>query len=250
MPRTRRTFPEAGPDRPRAGLARLGGILALSLAACTATPTPLPSAADLLQASVTAMQSLRTVHFILERSGAPAYVDADHTFIFNRAEGDFVAPDQAHATVRVIGPALVAEVNVVALGEAYWETNPFTQQWGNYSGLGYNPATLFNSETGLPGLLRQHLTHVQFHGLETLADYPGQKFFHLSAETTGEPVQAMTLGMMGRGRVTLDWWAEARTRQVVQMRLVEPETDPTDPTVWLAYFEAFDAAVTITPPAP
>jgi hypothetical protein len=196
------------------------------------------------------MQALRSVHFTIERTGAPAYVDPGNTFIFRRAAGDFAAPDAACATVRVIGPALVAEVSVVSLGDRYWETNPLNGQWGSYPGMGYNPASLFNPDTGLSALMRSDLTVVQLTGLEELDDLPGVKLFHLTAAAPGKPVLAMTADMIGRGRVIFDWWIEPNTYRVLRLRVVEPETDPKDPSVWVIDFDKFDAEVKIEPPIP
>jgi hypothetical protein len=234
------------------GARRLAWLLlfCLPLSACGNPPTPLPTAEAVLARAALSMQALRSAHFIVERTGAPAYVDANSSFIFRRAEGDFAAPDQGRAVVRVIGPALVADVKVVALGDRYWETNPLTGAWGNFSGLGYNPATLFNAETGLPALMRQELTNLQLKGLAALDGYPGEKFYLLTAEAPGEPAAQMTDGLVGRGRVQLVWWIAPQTGYVVQLQVTEPETDPKDPTVWLVVFEAFDKPVTLTPPAP
>lgn len=234
----------------RAGYGLFWIGLSILLAACASAPTPLPSAAELLEQSARVMQDLRSVHFTIERSGAPAYVDPGHTFIFRRAAGDFVAPDAARATVRVIGPALVAEVSIVSLGDQYWETNPLTGQWASYPGLGYNPASLFNPATGLSALMRNDLTDVQLIGLEELEDLPGAKLFHLTAAAPGQPVMVMTADMIGRGRVTFEWWIEPDTYRTLRLRVVEPETDPKDPSVWVIDFDQFDADVSIEPPLP
>ena len=225
-------------------------VVSLLLAACAGAPTPTPSAPALLEQSAQAMQALKFAHFVVDRTGAPAYLDPSKTIIFRRAEGDFAAPDQARATVRVIGATFVADVNVVALGDRYWETNPFTGAWGNYSGLGYNPSALFNPQTGVPALMRHDLSDLRLLGLETLPDYPGQKLFHLSAEAPGRQASAMTAGMIGRGQVNLDWWIQPGTGYTLRLRVVEPDTDPKDPTVWLVDFDSFNVPVTLTPPAP
>lgn len=225
-------------------------ILSLVLAACGATPTPPPPAAEILERSAQAMSALRSAHFVIAREGAPAYVDATQTFIFRRAEGDFVAPDSARAVVRVIGPALVTEVSVIAIGDQYWETNPLSGEWVNYSGFGYNPASLFNPDTGLAALMQNDLRDVLWVGLEELEDLPGVQLFHLTAAAPGEPVLAMTANLVGRGPVVFDWWIEPETYHVLRLRVTEPETDPADPTVWLIDFDRFDADLTVEPPAP
>lgn len=225
-------------------------ITSLTLAACGGTPTPPPSAAEILEQSAQAMLALHSAHFVIARDGAPAYVDDTQTFIFRRAEGDFVAPDSARATVRIIGPALVAEVSVVAIGDQYWETNPLSGEWVNYSGFGYNPAGLFAPDSGLAALMQNDLTDVQWVGVEELEDWPGESLFHLTAAAPGEPVLAMTANLVGRGPVVFDWWIVPETYHVRRLRVTEPETDPADPTVWLIDFDRFDAGLTIEPPAP
>ena len=187
-----------------AGLA--GGLL---LVGCGGRATPLPSAEATLQQSAQVMQDLRSAHFVIERTGAPAYVDPGNTIIFRQAEGDFAAPDQARVAVRVIGPALVVEVHVVSLGDQYWETNPVTGAWVSYPGMGYNPVALFDPQTGLSALMRHSLTNLKMAGLASLDDFPGERFFHLTAEAPGDLVRAMTAGMIGRGRVTFDWWIQS-----------------------------------------
>jgi len=233
----------------RPGRALLTLVWLSALAACRA-PTPTPTPDQLLERSAQAMQSLTSVHFSIERSGAPAYVDPTGTFAFRRAEGDFVAPDRARAQVRVIGPGLVAEVNVVALGDDYWESHPLTGEWGNYSGFGYNPAALFDPEAGLAAFMRRHLTDLRLLGLDEIEDLPGEQFFHLAASAPGEPVLAMTAGLVGRGRLAFEWWAEPDTARVIRIRVVEPETDPADPTVWIIDFDLFDQPAAIEAPAP
>ena len=224
--------------------------VAVCLAACSVQPTPAPSASEILTRAAQSMQDLKTVHFIIDRSGAPAYVDLAETIVFRRAEGDFSAPDRARAAVRVIGPALVAEVNVVSIGEQYWETNPFTGQWASYPGMGYNPARLFDPESGLVPFMRTKLTDVQSVGMETIEAGPAGKLYHLTAQAPGEPVMAMTADMVGRGRVLLDWWVAPATFRVIRMRITEPDTDAADPSVWVIDFDSFDSPVEIRPPAP
>ena len=225
-------------------------ILSLVLIACGATPTPPPPAAEILEQSAQAMSALQSAHFVIAREGAPAYVDSTNTFIFRRAEGDFVFPDSARAVVRVVGPALVTEVSVIAIGDQYWETNPLSGEWVNYSGFGYNPASLFNPDTGLAALMHNDLSDLLWVGLEELEDLPGEQLFHLTATAPGEPVLAMTANLVGRGPVLFDWWIEPETYHVLRLRVTEPETDPTDPTVWLIDFDRFDADLAIDPPLP
>ncbi len=220
------------------------------LGACRPAEEPLPDVKDVIDRSAQAMLALQSTHFILERTGAPAYVDPSNTYIFKRAEGDVKTPDQARATVRVIAPGIVADVGLVILGEAWYQTNPLNNQWGLYASQGYNPAMFFNPDSGLGALMRKSLTNLSMVGAEELDDFPGVRFYHVKGEAPGEPVSQMTAGMMGRGRVTLDLWIRTSDYYVARMRAVEPETDPKDPTVWVMDLEKYNVPVTIEAPIP
>lgn len=230
----------------------LGWLLSslLLLVAACAQPTPLPAASEILTQAAQAMQTLQTVHFRIERSGAPAYIDTANTLIFRRAEGDYATPDQAQAAVRVVAPGVVVEVKIVSLGGDYWETNPLTGEWAKYPGIGYNPALLFDPETGLTKLMREDLQGLTLVGLEENPDFPGTPLFHLTATAPGQPLMALTADMVGRGEVAFDFWIEPETGFVWRLQIVEPETDPEEPTVWVLDFEQFNKAVNITPPIP
>lgn len=221
---------------------------AVLLSACRPTEAPPPTAREILDRSARAMQALQSTHFILDRTGAPAYVDPTNTFIFKRAEGDVKTPDQAQAKVRVIAPGFVAEVSLVILGEDWYQTNPLTQEWGRYAAQGYNPALFFDPDKGLGAVMRSSLTNLSLAGTEELDDFPGVRLYHLTAESPGEPVSAMTAGMMGRGRVVFDLWVRPDDYYVARVRAVEPETDAEAPTVWVMDLDKYDAPITIEAP--
>jgi LppX_LprAFG lipoprotein len=227
-----------------------GSILAFLLTACGGKATPLPSAEEVLQRCAQALQKMQTTHFILERSGAPSYIDESHTLNLERMEGDVQTPDRAKASVRVAGPAMVFEIQIVTIGEAWWQTNPLTGAWESSTGTGYNPATFLDPETGLAYVLSKDLTGLTLIGLEKLEDFPGERFFHLTAEAPGEGMAAITGGLIGLGRLEIDLWILPETYYPARMRLVDTETDPNDPTVWVLDLDHFDAPVTIEAPTP
>jgi hypothetical protein len=202
----------------------------------------------LLDRAAQVMAELRSVHFFIERTGAPAFLDPGNTFAFRRAEGDFVSPDQARVTVRVIGPAIVTDVNAISLGDRYWETQPLTGEWVEYDTANFDPVALLHPQTGLVALMRDGLSDVTYVGVEELEELPGQLLHHISATAPGEPMLAMTAGLVGRGQMTFDWWIEPDSLRLLRLLAVETETDPADPTTWLVEFDHFDEPVTITPP--
>ena len=122
------------------------------------------------------MQTRQGFHFLIERDGAPAYVDVDQTINFRRAEGNFVAPDRAYAAVRVITPGLIAEIQTISIAEKYWETNLVSGKWVELpAGMGFNPAILFDPAIGLPSILAADLHDAVYTGLEELKETPGKK---------------------------------------------------------------------------
>jgi hypothetical protein len=227
-----------------------GFLLAILLTACGGKATPMPSAEEVLQRCVQALQGMQTTHFILERSGAPAYIDESYTLNLERMEGDVQTPDRAKASVRVAGPALVFEIQIVTIGDAWWQTNPLTGAWEPSAGTGYNPATFLDPQSGLASFLSEDLTGLTLAGLETLEDFPGERFFHLTAEAPGADMAAITGGLIGLGRLKIDLWILPDTYYPARMQVVDVETDPVDPTVWVLDLDRFDAPVTIEAPTP
>ena len=110
----------------------------LFLGACQSTDIEMLPPEEIITQSAARMQGLPGFHFVIERSGTPAYLDYDETLAFRRADGDFVAPDKASAAIRIIAPGLIAEVEIVSLGEEYWETNVLTGEWMQLpAGMGF-----------------------------------------------------------------------------------------------------------------
>jgi hypothetical protein len=61
----------------------------------------------------------------------------------------------------------------------------------------------------------------------------------------------MTLGFIGQGNAELDVWIGVDDYYVRRLRIVEPETDATDPTTWHFAFSKLGEPVEIkAPPLP
>ncbi|MCP4418562.1 MAG: hypothetical protein GY805_18235, partial [Chloroflexi bacterium] len=91
--------------------------------ACRQPSLPEISAEELVQRSAERMKDSDGFQFTIERDGAPAFLDLQETISFRRAIGAFVAPDRALATVRVIGPGIITDVDVISVAEIQWQTN-------------------------------------------------------------------------------------------------------------------------------
>jgi lipoprotein LprG len=193
------------------------------------------------------MLSVESLHFNIEREGALAYIDADQLLAFKRAEGDFKQPDQMRALVRVITAFTPVEIGMVVLGDDQYATEPITGKWGRLPPEWgqFSLLVLFDPETGLQGLLRDGILDLQLAGMEEIA---GQPHYHLTGRASGERMSAMTMGFIGRGDVVIDVWIGADDFFVRRLRIVEPETDPNDPTTWEMEFSDFGQPVDISAP--
>jgi lipoprotein LprG len=224
-------------------------ILVLFLGAC-ANPTPeIMDPGEIVSRSVERMKSLSGFHFVIERSGALAFLNEEQTFAFRRAEGNFVAPDRAQATIRVIGPGLVAEVQVINIGEIQWETNFLTGEWQELPpDWGFNPAALFDAELGIQPILEKDLSGLEWVGLEELEEVPGKPLYALSGEINGERLYQLSYGMMGPEMMTILLWIAPETFEMFRMLITEAPHGEEESTMWQVDFWDYDQVVDIAPP--
>ena len=137
-------------------------LLAGLLSACGAKAT-LPEMApeEIMLRSAEAMSAMEGFHFTIDRDGAHAWLDTNHTLSFTYAEGNYLAPDRAEARVRIVGPGLVTNVDVVSVGETQWETNVLTGVWTELPpDWGFNPTILFDAERGLQAVLTEDVSEL------------------------------------------------------------------------------------------
>ncbi len=229
---------------------RRGGwlwLVFLLLAGCS-KPTPLPPSPDEIVARAAArMKSLPGFHFVIERTGAPAFLDYDETLAFRRAEGDFVTPDQAQASVRVIAPGLVVDVGILSIGERYWQTNLLTGVWEEFPpGTGFNPAQMFDPEIGFQPLMESDLTDLALNGVEELEDLPGKKLYAVAGRLSGERLFQMSYEMIGPETIDVRLWVDPQTFDLYRVILTEPAD--AEPTVWQMDFWDFGVVAKIEPP--
>lgn len=224
-------------------------LICLSLAACNQSAPEMLPPDEIVNRSVERMTNLDSFHFVIDRSGAPAYLDTEETLSFSRAEGNFVAPDRANAAIRIIAPGLVAELSIVGIGDSYWETNLLSGQWQALpAGTGFNPAVLFDPVIGFQPLLESDLTDLQLVGIEELEELPGQQLYYLTGRITGEHLYAMSYEMIGPEDMNIQLWIAPETFELYRAIITEPTADPADPSIWQLDFWDFNTPVTIEPP--
>jgi len=224
-------------------------LLSLLLGACGPTGPELLPPEEIVARSTARMKEMDSFHFVIDRSGAPAYLDTEETLSFARAEGDFVAPDQARAEIRIIAPGLVAEIRIVALGDSYWETNLLSGEWQSLPpGMGFNPAILFDPQVGLQPVLDSDLTNLELRGVEELAELPGTRLYAITGRLDGERIHQMSYAMIGPELMDVQLWIAPETFELYRVVITEPSADPAVPTIWQLDFWDFDLPVDITPP--
>lgn len=213
-----------------------------------------PSLADLPAEEIVAraaarMNALDGFRFAIDRSGGPAFLDPDETISFRRAEGYYVAPDRAQATVRIITPGLVTEVNVISIDETQWQTNIMSTEWQQLPpNWGFNPAVLFDAEIGIQSILAADLGDMQLLEPETLADGPDGLLYAISGQLDGGRIYEMSYGLIGPERLQVQLWIAPETFELAQALITEANSGAEEPSIWQVTFGEFGRVVDIKPP--
>jgi hypothetical protein len=227
-------------------------IILVALTACGKAQAEQLPPHEILARSAERMTSLAGFEFLIERSGASAFLDPAQTISFRRAEGNFVSPSRVHATVRVIAPGLVTEVQIISIEGKQWETNLVSGQWQpsdpRYT---FNPALLFNVENGIPFVLAQELMNPVLLGIEELPEIPGEKLYALEASLQGDSAYQMTFGMIDKETLHIKLWVNPDTFDLYRFVLIDP-ADPGDEedTTWQIDFWNFGDTFEIKEPLP
>ncbi len=222
--------------------------LLLFLVGCGADSLPELSAEELVSKTAVSLQNHPHANFAIERQGAPAYVDPDHTLAFRRAEGQYQAPDKAKAAVRIIAPGIVADVDVISIGNIQWQTNVLTGEWEELPpNWGFNPAVLFDPETGLQAILANDLHDVTVIGTEKLDGIDGE-LYAVKGTASGEHLSAMSGGLIEAETAVVHLWIAPETFDLRRVTVTEPMADGEEDRVWVVDFEFGEETAVIEPP--
>ncbi len=212
-----------------------------------ATPTSEIPPLEIAARSAEVMLGVQTLHFSIERDGALVYIDDNQMLAFKRAEGDFVRPDEMRARVRVITVFTPVDLSMIVLGNEQYATDPITGRWGifppDWGEL--NLAALFHPETGLQVLLKDGILDLALAGTEAV---DGRNCYRLTGRVSGERMIAATMGFIGEGDVEVEVWVDSEDFHMRRLAIVEPYTDPSDPTTWALIFAQFEQEVEIQAP--
>lgn len=196
------------------------------------------------------MQTVSSFHFLIDRSGIPAFIDANHTLAFRRAEGDFQSPDRASATVRVIGPGVVAEVDIISVAENQWETNMLSGEWQALPpNWGFNPASLFDQDIGIQSILESDLRELRLCGYEELEEFPGSLLYVLEGSLDGERLYRLSYGMIGPEKLEISLYIAPETFELNRLNIIHYQLEAEEDTLWQIDFWDFDQPLNIVPPS-
>jgi hypothetical protein len=178
---------------------------------------------------------------MIEREGAPVYIDTGGLINFLRASGHYVAPDRVQATVRVLFTELASDIDVIAIGDQqYYRHSVLTGgQWINAEfSPGFNAEALVRSESGLSRAMGA-IQNLELVGQESLDGIP---MWHLKGTAVGSEVAALTIGLIpAEADVLIDLFIRVDDGRAERMVIVQPdtasETEPV-PSTWTV--EVFD----------
>ena len=195
------------------------------------------------------MTEISGFHFVIDRSGAPAYLDQAETLSFRRAEGDYVAPDRSRATVRIIAPGFVTDVNVISVAAIQWETNVLTGQWEELPpDWGFNPTILFDPDVGLQAILTSDLSTLRDVTAEEQESGPEPSLYAIRGDLMGERLYSMSGGLIRSGPVSVTLWIAPESFDLHRVLITGSEASSEEVTVWQVDFADFDQEIVIEPP--
>ncbi len=205
---------------------------------------------ELLNLSTERMRELGGFQYRIDRTGEPAFIDADQSISFASAVGYYVVPDRVTATVKVITPLAVAEVDIINIGDQQWETNIFTGTWQKvpveYS---FQPQDLLNPESGLLAILESDMVDLAYNGLVELEEMPGLQLHHLQGTIDGENAYNLTSGMIDSEPLAVQFWIDPGTYEIHGVLVVDPmDEGEEEDTIWQIDFWDFDNVIDISPP--
>ncbi|MCB0991434.1 MAG: LppX_LprAFG lipoprotein [Acidimicrobiales bacterium] len=207
-----------------AGLIALVAVLAVLVAACSGgndSPTgdgasdegeALDASAEVLMpAAAEAIGAVSSVHFQLERTGAPVHIDPADLIAIEAVEGRWVAPDSADALLEVkINDSINTKLGAVSVDGLVYLSNPIT---GDFEPLpdGYDvdPTEFFDPVDGWRPLLLE-MSDVELIGEDDRAGGT----YHLRGTAPASRVENVTAGLVDDQDLELDLWIETDTALV------------------------------------
>ena len=225
-------------------------LFLILLSACGGSEKEVTDPQELITLSSERMRSLGGFQYKIDRTGESAFIDESETISFRTAEGHYVVPDKVTATVKVITPLIVTEVDIISIGDEQWETNVLTGLWQKVPvEYAFQPQELLNPESGLQAILEKDLFDLTLVGLEKLEEMPGKSLQYIQGSLNGQGAYDLTNGMIDNEVLSVQLWIDPDTYDMHRVVVIDPmnEGDEED-TVWQIDFWDFDNVIEITSP--
>lgn len=230
----------------------LSSFLAFGLAACGGSAPPPPPPSRIVAQAAQKLVAVQSLHFVIEFTGAPTYLDTGHTLALRRVEGDVVRPDRMRASVKAALPGAYILIQAIGIGDQQFATNPLNNQWQKIPAeWGFNPSALFRADTGLAAMLAD---------VQNLAALPdetidNQRHYHVGGEMAGAKIAPLTGWLVGESTVKFELWVGANDQLTRHIRLIDTSNvtnasggTPSLPAQWDMNLSQFDVPVTIVAP--
>ncbi|MDH3302533.1 MAG: LppX_LprAFG lipoprotein [Acidimicrobiia bacterium] len=205
--------------------------------------------------AATAMSTVESASFTIEQTGATVFIDDAEQFAFQAADGRFAAPGSSEAILTVQALGFVTEVGAIAIDGRLWLTNPLTGEWGEApENFTFDPAQLFNADTGIPALLREATATAEL--VDDLADQStGESSDEADSDrgnvhlvrtlVSAERVAVLTSGLVNE-ESEVDLRIDATSDRIVEVSFdVDVDGAVSD---WRMTLSDYDEDVTIDPP--
>jgi hypothetical protein len=222
----------------------IAGITVLGFLSLSCGDDVKPSEEDpaaILQRSVEAVQGVSSFHFELthENGGTPIPLGLEMT----SATGDVAVPDRLRAEVKARAAVVSVSIQLIAIGDQTWVTNPFNRSWQSLPG-----ATLRDiaDPASLIAVLVENLQDVSLTGE---AEVDGERGYKLEGTLDSGVIEAALPTAEPGLPVQVELWINAEDYLPRQARLEGPLAEGEEADIAREVrFSRFDAGVEITPP--
>ena len=231
-----------GPLRPMPAILGLLALV-LTLAACGGSSNNVPDTHQLITQAQAAIQKVQSYHFNLavDNPGSGA------ALIIKTADGDVLVPDKLKATANVLVFGNVVQVQIIAIGDKQYVTDPITNKWMHTSGL-LDPRTLSDPKTGIAAILG----HIQNPGTPTDANVDGKSCWSIDGTLDAKYLAGITGGGAPTGtmdKINTCIGKSDKLPYVIKITGIAAPDD-TDKTARTIKLSKFNENLTITAPIP
>lgn len=182
----------------------------------SSTPTPALSATEIIEQCSAKMDTVDSFHIEITQVGGttPLAIGLQ----VSKAVADVVSPDRLRGEITVIAGNLPIQVEVIAIGNVTFLTNPLTGNWEPFSGQ-FSAIGIFDRDTGIVAVLR-HMTN-----LTKLEDQNvgGLPCYHVKGDITtddlGPLTRLFTIQSLKGGNIAAEIWCDRGDLLLREMRL-------------------------------